>query len=124
MTRAAIKHEEEQLRQAMLGGDVEALERLLHDEGIFVGPTGARVEKADELDAYRTGRQRFTRLASRELAVQLHGHDVGVVTVIAEVEGTVDAAPFAGTYRHVRTWHRESGLWQIVAAVAVGMGPG
>lgn len=119
MTRAAIKHEEEQLRGAMLAGDVEVLERLLHEDLLFLGPTGALVGKADDLDAYRSGRQRITRVAPRELVVQLHGPDVGVVTVIAELEGSVDEVVFAGTYRYLRTWRREDSRWQVVAGAVM-----
>jgi ketosteroid isomerase-like protein len=119
MTRAAIKHEEEQLRGAMLAGDVGALERLFHDELLLVGPTGALARKDEELEAYRSGRQRLVRIATRELVVELHGPDVGVVSVIAELEGSHDGIPFTGAHRYLRTWRRESGLWQVVACSVV-----
>ncbi|HVJ88510.1 MAG TPA: nuclear transport factor 2 family protein [Labilithrix sp.] len=119
MTRAAIKHSEEQLRQAMLASDVDALDRLIHDELLFLGPTGALARKAEDLENYRSARQRMTKLDARDLVIELFGDDVGVVTVLVELEGSFDGAPFSGTYRYIRTWRREAGRWQIIAGAVM-----
>lgn len=119
MTRAAIKHGEEQLRQAMLAGDVDALDRLIHDKLLFLGPTGAIATKAEDLENYRRGRQRITKVEPRELAIELFGDDIGVVTVLTELEGVFDEKPFSGTYRYVRTWRRDGERWQIIAGAVM-----
>ena len=116
MTRAAIKHGEEQLRQAVLAGDVVILERLLDDALVFVDPSGAILGKEEDLENHRSGRQDFTRLVTRDLVVHLHEHDVAVTTLVADVEGTLDGAPFSGTFRYLRTWQRvHDGAWRIIA---------
>jgi len=114
MTRAAIKHHEEQLRAAMLSSDLEALDRLLDDALVFSGPTGTLVRKEEDLENHRSGRQKLTRLVARELVVELFD-DVAVVSALADLAGTFDGAPFDGTYRYMRTWRRyPEGAWRII----------
>src|SRR4051812_35744522 len=104
MTRAAIKHNEEQLRIAMLSSDIAALDRLIDDALLFSSPTGSLVRKHEDLENHRAGRQKLTKLESRELVVELFGDDLGVVMTLADVEGTFEGHPFDGTFRYLRTW--------------------
>lgn len=53
---------EEQLRVAMLAGDVRVLDALLADDLVFTDQTGARLTKADDLAAHRLGRLKITRI--------------------------------------------------------------
>ncbi len=76
----------------MLDGDVASLAALLHDELAFVGPTGAVVGKEEDLDRYRTARQRIRKLEPRDHVVQLHGDGLGVVTVLVELEGSLNGS--------------------------------
>lgn len=120
MTRAALKHGEESLRLAMIASDVATLDRLLHDALIFVGPSGQLVRKEDDLDNHRSGKQRISKLSTRDIVTELIHDDVGIVSVLAEIEGTFAGAPFAGTFRHVRTWHREhDGTWRVVSGAVL-----
>lgn len=119
MTRAAIKHAEERLRRAMLDADVDALDDLIHDGLLFLGPTGALARKDEDLENYRSGRQRMTAIEPRDLVIELHGDDVGVVTVTTALAGTFDGGAFRGTCRYLRTWRREHESWRIVAGAVV-----
>jgi ketosteroid isomerase-like protein len=116
MTRAAIKHSEEQLRRAMLASDVDTLDQLLDEALLFSSPTGDIIRKDDDLELHRSGRQRLTKLEPRELVVELFGDDIGIVTVLSEVAGTFDGQPFDGTFRYLRTWRREHhASWRVIA---------
>lgn len=116
MTRAAIKHAEDSLRTAMLSSDVDALDRLLHDDLVFVGPTGALATKAHDLANYRSGAQVITSHRPRDLQIVLFGDDTAVSTVVVELEGSVHTRRFSGTYRYIRTWRRgPEGSWRVIA---------
>jgi ketosteroid isomerase-like protein len=122
MTRAALKHSEEHLRRAMLASDVDSLDRLLDDALLFASPTGALVRKHEDLENHRTARQKLTKLEPRDLVVELFGGDLGIVTVLTDLEGTFDGRPFGGTFRYIRTWHRgEDGAWRVIAGAATAV---
>jgi ketosteroid isomerase-like protein len=114
MTRAAIKHAEERLRDAMLRGDVEALDDLIADELVFCMPDGRVLGKEDDLEAYRSGAQTITRAEPSELHIELHEH-TAVVTVRVQLEGTASGRPFGGAFRYMRTYVRAGDGWKIVA---------
>lgn len=120
MTRAAIKHAEDSLRSAMLAGDVEALDRLIDDELVFIGPAGNLATKREDLDHYRTEAQRITSHKPRDLTITLFGDDLAVATVVVALEGQFKDRRFAGSYRYLRTWRRShDGNWRIIAGAVV-----
>jgi ketosteroid isomerase-like protein len=120
MTRAAIKHGEQRLRDAMLASDIDSLDQLLDDALVFITVDGKLVRKEDDLELHRSGTLKLTQLDSRELVVELHGADVGVTSTLVEVAGTNNGQPFAATCRYVRTWRRdESGAWRVIAGAVV-----
>lgn len=116
MTRAAIKHAEEALRAAMLDADVDALDHLIDDALVFVGPTGALATKQEDLENYRSGAQRITSHRPRDLTIVLLGDTVAVVTVVVALEGELRGQRIAGDFRYLRTWLRSNdGGWRIIS---------
>jgi len=116
MTRAAIKHAEEALRTAMLTADVDALDRLIDDDLLFLAPNGDLARKEEDLENYRSKAQTITRHEPRSLTIALFGEDIGVATVVVDLEGTFRGNAFAGAFRYIRTWRRsEAGAWRIIA---------
>src|SRR4051812_42499571 len=88
---------------AQLSGDVSALDKLVDEELVFVGPNGAIYGKEDDLDGHRRGVIHITRLDPSEERIQRFG-DVAVVTVRMEMCGTFEGQPFAGPFRYTRVW--------------------
>ena len=122
MTRAALKNAEERLREAILASDVDALDALLSDELVLVSAEGHVLHKEDDLELYRSGRMRVTRYDPSELAIVLHGADVGVVVVRVQVAGELSQKPFASTFRFSRTYVREDSRWRIACSHASACG--
>ncbi|MFO0737220.1 MAG: nuclear transport factor 2 family protein [Labilithrix sp.] len=121
MTRAAIKHAEDALRSAILAADVEALDRLIDDELVFLGPTGTLATKAEDLESYRSAAQRVTAHHPRDLEITLFGEDTAVATLVVALEGEFRGRRIAGDYRYLRTWRRgHDGRWRIIAGAVVG----
>jgi ketosteroid isomerase-like protein len=57
-----VEAAEAQLRDAMLVGDVKALDDLLADDLVFINQIGQYLTKADDLAAHCSGRLRITQL--------------------------------------------------------------
>jgi ketosteroid isomerase-like protein len=107
---------EEELRAAMLAGDVEALERLLAEDMIFVDQLGVRRSREDDIAAHRSGLLELSSLDCRgDRHIRSHG-DVASVVVTADVAGTYGGAAFFGTFAYLRLWKQEGDRWQIILA--------
>jgi ketosteroid isomerase-like protein len=110
-----IQQLEERLRRAMLDGDAAALDSLLDDRILFTGPDGGvMIGKADDLDAYRSGRMKVASHEPSELRVERHGDDAAVVSVRVALAGEFRGQPFQGSYRYTRFYLRRGGAWRIV----------
>ena len=107
---------ERRLQAAQRAGDVTALDQLLHDRLVAVGPDGARYGKSDDLDAYRSGSSVIEELVEEDLEV-LVVDATGVTFFTGTVAGTFAGQPFAARLRYTRTWnHDTTHGWRIVAA--------
>jgi ketosteroid isomerase-like protein len=106
---------ERALQAAMLASDVEELDRLLHPELLAVGPDGRMIDKAGDLAAHRSGVFAIHELREEEVRVKVLG-DVAVTFVVLRIRGAIEDAEVSGRMRYTRTWIRDGGVWQVVAA--------
>ena len=109
-----IEIAEEALRAAMLASDVAALDRLIADDLLFIGPDGSVLAKSDDLARHRSGEQRMTTLQVQEQCIRVSGN-VGSVSVLAHVAGFFKGHAFDGRFRYLRVWHKTSAGWRVVA---------
>lgn len=106
---------ESELRAAQLNADVVALDRLISDELLFVGPDGNLATKAQDLEAHRSGAVRFRAHEPEELHVRRIGDDVAIAALRAKLTVELAGRVVSGTYRYTRVWARESdGAWRVV----------
>ncbi len=120
--RTSLRAAELALQQAQLRSDVEAMDRLMHDDETHVGHDGAITGKGFDLENHRTGRVCVDVLESEELHVDVVD-GVGVTIFTGLVAGTLDELPFSTRVRYTRTWaHGENG-WRVVAAHMTVLGP-
>ncbi|GFE72254.1 nuclear transport factor 2 family protein [Chroococcus sp. FPU101] len=114
MESTTIESLEEKLRQAMLTSDVSALDELIADDLVWTMHTGLVVNKQYDLDAHRSGIFKFTKLEIGDRQIHSYG-DCIVVTLKAEIAGTLNHQSFCETYRFTRIWVQRQNRWQIVA---------
>ncbi|GGK70156.1 hypothetical protein Ppa06_36490 [Planomonospora parontospora subsp. parontospora] len=112
---------ERRLQAAQLAGDVEELDRLLHERLVFTGPPdGACVTGAKPLDLHnhRSRTQVMTEVVQEDLTVLVEGR-TGVTCFLGRLAGTFAGEPFAGRMRYTRTWVHDDGYgWRVLAAHA------
>ena len=113
---AALLDAERRLQQAQRDGDVAALDRLLDDRLVAIGPDGGRYRKSDDLGAYRSGHSKIDSLTEEDLEV-LVVEATGATFALCAVSGTFGGEPFAARLRYARTWaYRKEIGWRVVAA--------
>lgn len=104
---------EESLRQAMLISDILALDELIADDLVFTLPTGLVIDKQADLEAHRSGIQKYHQIEIDDRQIHHYG-DWAVVALEAKIAAEV----FSGTYRFTRVWAKRQNRWQIVAGHA------
>jgi len=105
---------EDALRDAMLAGDVAALDHLIGDDLMFVSHLGAVVGKAEDLEMHRSRRLRITSMTPSDRRIQRLG-DTTVVCVRMHTTAIVDGVDVEQTFRYTRVWHRGPDGWKIVS---------
>jgi ketosteroid isomerase-like protein len=111
----SVLSRERELQAAMRASDVDALDDLLHDDLLAVGPDGALVDKAMDLEAHRKGVFTIAEVTEEDVRVKVLG-DLALTFVVLAIRGTIGGADASGRFRYTRTWTRAAGDWQVVGA--------
>ena len=119
--QSEIEIAEQTLRSAMLASDVEALNELIDDDLLFIGPDGSVLSKEDDLGFHRSGEQRITALDFQDQHIRAKG-TVASVSVLAFVSGVFKGQAFEGRFRYLRVWHLTSAGWRVVAGSVFASG--
>ena len=118
-----IRRLEDDLTNALLERDVSALDRLWHNDLLFIARNGSQSTK----------RQRIAGLATSEpLAGETNVNDGVIVRVIGEAAFTIVDSTWTsasasglvpGRYRALHVWARNDGRWQLLAAQVASLPP-
>lgn len=117
--RHEIRHEIDQLeetwRDAILRGNVQAMDQLLSEDYIAITANGMLQSKEQTLEAMKTGTLRFHSIDLSDRKVRFYGK-TALVTSKAEVNGNSDGGELSGAYRFTRVYVRDPrGDWKIVS---------
>lgn len=115
-SEAGLLSAERALQAAQLAGDVAALDGLLHDRLVAIGPDGARYTKDQDLAGYRSGSSVITELVEEDIEALVAG-STGVTFFTGTLAGTFGGQPMSARMRYTRTWvHDDQTGWRILAA--------
>jgi ketosteroid isomerase-like protein len=113
-TESQIRDCETKLYAAMLASDVTALDLLIADDLLFVGPTGELATKAMDLELHRTGGTKFYELVPQELEIRVESEALAIAAAKVSLSGNYLGNDFAGNFRYMRVWHKGKTGWQII----------
>ena len=108
---------EARLRAAQLAADVAALDALIAEDLLFVGPDGRLATKSQDLEAHATGVVRFREHVPEELRVRRVGAGgrVAVTSLRARLAVEIAGVLDRGTYHYTRVWALDAaGNWRVV----------
>ncbi len=115
MIHTPIAQLEEKLEHAMLTSDVAVLDELIADDLIWTMHTGFVSNKQQDLEAHQTGAIRFTKVEISDRQIHSYSNDCVVVTLKADLAGTLYGQAFSEPYRFTRIWLHRDNRWQIAA---------
>ncbi|BAB75145.1 nuclear transport factor 2 family protein [Anabaena sp. FACHB-709] len=116
--KAQVIANEKNLLSAMKTNNVKLLDKLLHDELLFNGPSGETATKAMDLENYRSGNINLHTVESSELILSVVGDDV-VVAVTVEIQGNYLGQEINGKFRYLRVWKLFENNWKVIAGSVV-----
>jgi ketosteroid isomerase-like protein len=109
-----IKSLEEARNQAVLHGDVAALDKMTSDDYTFITLRGELRTKSDILKGFASGSFHYESRQISDLKVRIHGH-TAIVTGRSVQKGMENGKDYSGDYRFTRVYVRENGRWLTVA---------
>lgn len=112
-----IKTEIEELERKLLSAiknvDLDTLEELLHHDLIFNSPTGASINREDDLETYRSGKMIVKNIVATDQTINII-EGVAVVAVTIQLEANFDKHSINGNYRYLRVWKKLDDGWKII----------
>jgi ketosteroid isomerase-like protein len=114
-TRHEIDHLEDAWRDAVLKGNIAAMDALLADDYMAITPTGILQSKDQALANLRAGTVHFNSIDLSDRKIRLYG-TTALVTSRAEVTATGSDGNISGSYRYTRVYVKDAhGAWHIVS---------
>lgn len=99
---------------AMIAGDTQALEGLLHDALVYTHSSALVDDKRGYLEGIRSGKFRYKKIERAEEKVRVYG-DTALVTGRAAIDVDVDGAPKSLKLRYLNVWVMHGGTWRLAA---------
>ncbi len=105
VTKSEIIEEEDNLVVGIRKNDLAYLERVLHDDLLFIVPDGQMITKAMDLASHRAKEMKVDELVHSFVELKLLG-DSAVIVVDYQTKGTMLGNPIEGKFRYIRIWKK------------------
>ncbi|SMC57117.1 nuclear transport factor 2 family protein [Pedobacter nyackensis] len=105
LTENNILEQENKLYSAIKDGNITALDQLLHDDLLFILPSGETITKEIDLDTYRDGALKVDELLPEIENLNIID-DMAVITLTMKLNGKFNDVPFEANYRYIRFWKK------------------
>lgn len=103
MKKAEIIEIEKRLIQGTKTSDINLLDKILHDDLLFIAPNGQTVTKEMDLASHRSGEMEVVELIASFEDIKIIG-DNAVVVVVYDTKGKMLGNPIQGQFRYIRVW--------------------
>ncbi len=97
LTAYGILEQENRLYSAIKDGNVTELEHLLHNDLLFILPSGATITKEIDLATYRDGALKVDELLPEVEKLNIID-DMAVITLTMKLNGKFNGVPFEANY--------------------------
>ncbi len=109
-----IRQQETRRFEAIVRGDVAALDSILSDDLSYTHATGVYETKGEFIGKLKSGQLKYESLTPEDLQVRVYG-TTGVVTGVARVRVRVQGEPLSFQLRFTDVYVKNGDRWQMVA---------
>ncbi len=103
ITKERITELENKLAEAIKSSDLAFLNKVLHDDLLFLAPSGQMITKVMDLASHRAGEIIVEQLVDRIEEINIID-DTAVVGVVYDTKGSMLGNPIEGQFRYIRIW--------------------
>lgn len=100
-----IIEQENKLYKAIKECNINTLEELLHNDLLFIIPSGGVITKEIDLRTYQDGKLKIDEINPQIEELNII-EDVAVIIVSMELKGSYNSEPFEAKYRYIRFWKK------------------
>lgn len=119
-TEQKIREVEKQLLEAMKKSDVKILNKLLHDDLLFVLPNGEVITKQMDLETHKSGNLILEEIISSIDSINVIEESV-VVSLSSKITGKALGEGFEGNFRYIRVWKLFDDNLKVIAGSCVAI---
>lgn len=108
-----VEQAEREWAAAVCRNDFARIEQILAADLIYTHSTGLAEDKAQYLEALRSGRQKYDTIQFEEMNVRVRGK-TAMVAAKVRMTGNTQGKPFDNMLRLLHVWKKNKGGWQLV----------
>ena len=116
--RAEILKREDQLLEAIKSSDIVSLDKLLHNDLLFIIPDGTVILKQMDLSAHCSGAMVVEELKPTIEQINII-NNTAVTIIVYETKGRMMGVPIQGRFRYIRIWNLFDGDWKIIGGSCI-----
>lgn len=120
LTENSILEQENKLYSAIKDSNITALDQLLHDDLLFILPSGETITKEIDLDTYRDGALKVDEFLPEMENLNIID-DMAVITLTMKLNGKFNDVPFEASYRYIRFWKKFSDGIKVVGGSGIAI---
>ena len=111
---AEITRLEDQRYAAMLGKDADALQRLLHDDLVYMHSSGVADTKKSYIDGLREGVWDYSRIDRDDQTIRIAG-PLALVFNRISISIAIRGVRKELANKALAVWSKDTGAWQLIA---------
>ena len=114
MSENEILDLEDKRFNAMIKGDLKALDAMVHEQLLYTHSSGNSDTKPSWLEAMRSGRTKYKAVSCSDRKVRVFG-DVALITGRAAIEAEIGGQPRSLKLLFLNAWTKTPQGWKFVA---------
>lgn len=111
---------EYQLIEAIKTSNINFIEKILHNDLLFIAPNGQVVTKTMDIASHQSGQMTVDELIPHFEDFKIIG-DTALSVVVYNTKGTMLGQPISGQFRYIRNWKCFADGIQIISGACVAL---